>query len=65
MVAAPPAVTIDPTVIGTAVDGETVTADPGVWSGTAPVDFTYQWLRCDLDGTNCARSPAPPATSTR
>ena len=53
MVAAPPAVTIDPSVIGTAVDGETVTADPGVWSGTAPVDFTYQWLRCDLDGTNC------------
>ena len=51
--AAPPAVTIDPTVIGTAVDGETVTADPGVWSGTAPVDFDYQWLRCDLDGTNC------------
>ena len=53
VVAAPPAVTIDPTVIGTAVDGETVTADPGVWSGTAPVDFDYQWLRCDLDGTNC------------
>ena len=53
VVAAPPAVTIDPTVIGTAVDGETLTADPGVWSGTAPIDFTYQWLRCDLDGTNC------------
>ncbi len=53
VVAAPPAVTIDPSVIGVAVDGQTVTADPGVWSGTAPVDFDYQWLRCDLDGTNC------------
>ena len=53
VLAAPPAVTIDPSVTGTAVDGQTVSADPGVWAGTGPVDFTYQWLRCDLDGTNC------------
>ena len=53
VLAAPPAVTIDPAVTGTAVDGQTVSADPGVWAGTGPVDFTYQWLRCDLDGTNC------------
>src|SRR3954452_19005629 len=53
VLAAPPAVTIDPSVTGTAVDGQTVSSDPGVWAGTGPVDFTYQWLRCDLDGTNC------------
>ena len=34
-----PAITIAPAVIGTAVDGETLTADPGIWSGTAPVDL--------------------------
>ena len=43
-----------PAVVGTAVDGQTVTADPGVWAGTAPVTYTYQWLRCELDGTACA-----------
>ena len=33
--------------------GRTLTADDGTWSGTTPVDFTYQWQRCDADGTNC------------
>ena len=49
----PPVLTVDPSVLGPAVDGETVTADPGVWAGTAPVTYTYQWLRCELDGTDC------------
>ena len=51
--AALPVITIDPAVLGTAVDGQTVTADPGIWSGTPPVTYDYQWLRCDLDGTDC------------
>ena len=55
--AAPPAETIAPAVVGTAIDGQTVTADPGIWSGTAPVTYEYQWLRCDLDGTSCAAIP--------
>ncbi len=54
VVGVPPAVTIAPAVIGTAIDGQTLTADPGIWSGTAPVTYAYQWQRCDLDGTNCA-----------
>ena len=49
--------TIAPAVVGTALDGETVTADPGIWSGTAPVVYAYQWLRCDLDGTDCVEIP--------
>ncbi|MEA2133751.1 MAG: large repetitive protein [Solirubrobacteraceae bacterium] len=55
--AAPPAISIAPAVLGTAVDGQTVTADPGIWSGTPPVGYEYQWLRCDLDGTNCSDIP--------
>ncbi|HYH88449.1 MAG TPA: DUF3344 domain-containing protein, partial [Solirubrobacteraceae bacterium] len=51
--ATPPVLTVDPSVLGPAVDGETVTADPGVWAGTTPVTFEYQWLRCELDGTDC------------
>ena len=49
----PPAATVDPEVTGTPVDGQTLTADPGDWTGTGPIDFTYQWQRCDAAGNNC------------
>jgi hypothetical protein len=41
-------------VSGTAQDGETLTADPGSWSGTAPLSYAYQWRSCDADGDGCA-----------
>jgi len=50
----PPANTQTPTISGTARDGETLTADPGTWSGTEPVDYSYQWQRCDASGAGCA-----------
>ena len=49
----PPANTGAPEADGTPVDGETLTADPGTWTGTGPIDFEYQWQRCDADGDNC------------
>jgi hypothetical protein len=33
--------------------GKVLTADPGVWEGTGPVSYTYQWQRCDAGGANC------------
>jgi hypothetical protein len=36
------------------MDGETLTADDGTWSGTTPMTFAYQWQRCDTNGANCA-----------
>ena len=50
----PPATTGTPTATGTALDGETLTPSPGTWTGTGPIDFTYQWQRCDADGIVCA-----------
>jgi hypothetical protein len=34
--------------------GDTLIASSGVWSGTQPLVFSYQWLRCDPVGTGCA-----------
>ena len=42
-----------PTISGTSQAGQTLTADPGSWSGN-PTSFTYQWQRCDADVAACS-----------
>ncbi|HEX4717467.1 MAG TPA: metallophosphoesterase [Thermoleophilaceae bacterium] len=42
-----------PLVTGTVRDGQTLTADPGAWSGSAPIGYAYQWQRCDSSGNGC------------
>jgi hypothetical protein len=36
-----------------AASGQTLTASIGVWQGTPPITFSYQWTRCDSTGYNC------------
>jgi hypothetical protein len=44
-----------PTISGSAVQGQSLTADPGTWDDQgAAMSFTYQWSRCDVDGQNCS-----------
>lgn len=49
-----PSNTSPPTISGTAQEGQTLKADPGTWSGSTPIDYSYQWRRCGSGGANCA-----------
>ena len=39
----PPSNNDRPTILGTAQQGEMLTASPGTWSGDDPISFSYQW----------------------
>lgn len=41
-----------PTISGEVASGQTLTADPGSWSGSN-LNYSYQWERCDPAGTDC------------
>ena len=45
--------TTEPTISGTAQQGQTLTANPGDWTGTTPITYSYQWRRCAANGTDC------------
>jgi hypothetical protein len=51
----PPVKVVDPSVIadGLLAVGATLTGSPGTWSGAQPIDFTYQWRRCDTNLSGC------------
>jgi len=48
-----PVVKTKPSVSGSAIVGDELTADAGTWTGGATT-FTFQWQRCDSAGTGCA-----------
>jgi hypothetical protein len=48
-----PTNTTPPSISGTPVEGNVLTANPGVWS-EADGTFAYQWLRCNTTGAACA-----------
>ena len=47
---APPTNTGEPTISGRAEQGRTLSGSPGSWTGTGPISYAYQWLRCGADG---------------
>lgn len=50
-----------PAVVGVAEVERSLTATPGRWVTSGPIDFLYCWLRCKDDGSDCG--PIPGATS--
>jgi hypothetical protein len=44
-----PVLVNEPVIYGDALVGHTLTTTEGQWSGTAPITYAYQWLRCQPD----------------
>jgi PKD repeat protein len=60
-----PALALPQNVVLPGVDGmfrvdNVLTASTGTWTGSEPLEFAYQWLRCNADGNECI--PIPEAT---
>jgi hypothetical protein len=45
--------TVEPSVSGSARQGQTLTARVGSWTGATPIAYAYQWLRCNAAAGNC------------
>ena len=43
-----------PSVLGSLVEGQTLSANPGSWSGSEPISYAYQWLSCNAAGEACS-----------
>jgi hypothetical protein len=51
---AKPVNTTEPTITGTAIVGNRLTANRGTWTGDAPISYAYRWLRCSTGGGSCS-----------
>jgi GH25 family lysozyme M1 (1,4-beta-N-acetylmuramidase) len=50
----PPVLSTPPTIVGPPQAGQLLAAVPGTWEGGKPLQFSYEWRRCDAAGANCA-----------
>ncbi len=46
-----------PAIEGLAMTGRTLTGSAGTWRAGLPVQFSWQWLRCDAAGAHCTAVP--------
>ncbi|HUF01645.1 MAG TPA: hypothetical protein VMN35_04390, partial [Gaiellaceae bacterium] len=48
-----PVNTTEPSISGTPVVGNRLTANRGQWVGNTPITYSFQWLRCNASGAEC------------
>ena len=53
----PPSSQSVPSIAGTPQEGQTLSVSAGIWAGTGPISFAYQWQRCNSLGLGCANVP--------
>lgn len=51
--AVPPSSSLPPALSGSAQVGQSLSSSPGSWSGSSPMSYSFQWLRCDASGASC------------
>jgi Tol biopolymer transport system component len=54
---------VSPQISGQNTQGQTLRVGTGTWTGTAPLVFTYQWRRCDPQGSLSSCVAIPGATT--
>ena len=59
-----PVNTSAPSISGSAVQGQTLSADHGGWSGDTPITYSYQWRRCNSSGSGCSNVGAASSSYT-
>src|SRR5262245_3832411 len=53
-----------PTISGSPIVGEKLTASHGTWQGTQPITYSYRWQTCNEAATSCAGNGSSGASYT-
>ena len=54
-----------PSILGSLLEGQLLSALPGSWSGTQPISYAYQWLACNAAGESCSEIPGATAPTLK